>query len=53
MKLRIKGKKYDATFDVTLDNDMEHRVGLTVELHNRDNPDDQWTVEVIDNDGQP
>lgn len=47
-KLRIFGKNYDETFEVTVDNIMEIRVSLTVELHNRDNPDDLWQVEEID-----
>lgn len=44
--LTIIGKDYRETFDVTPDNDMVHRVDLSVELHNRDNPDDLWTVEI-------
>jgi hypothetical protein len=48
MTLRIYGPDYDESFEVTDDNRMRERVSVTVELHNRDNPDDQWQVEEIE-----
>ena len=47
MTLRITGANYDETFEVTPDNQMVERVAITVELHNRDYPDDPWTVEEV------
>lgn len=34
-----------------IDNDVIVRAcGLTVEIHNRDNPDDQWEVKISDDE---
>ena len=47
-KIRIFGKNYDEIFDVTDQNNMKSRAEMTIYLHNRDNPDNNWSMEEIE-----
>lgn len=46
--VNIINKTGDVMESHVIDNDViVHACGLTVEIHNRDNPDDLWAVEAV------